>query len=200
MKEVPQSPNSVNGSRNRFLHKLEPTFHFSNSAMKGATKWDLRSYKASEEKLNEERVPWQSHEHEKIRAIIDDVKSELNQESKNRQRMEIVNSKLVNELADAKLSAKRYIQDYKKERKARELIEEVCDELAKEISDDKVEVEALKRSSRRYVCKNVNADIVVDKHVRHGKTIIGLAWEMDFESFLDPTLALENRDTPEGLT
>ncbi|GKE92655.1 hypothetical protein Tco_1573750 [Tanacetum coccineum] len=38
------------------------------------------------------------------------------------------------------------------------------------------------------------------EHVRHGKTIIGLAWEMDFESFLDPTLALENRDTPEGLT
>nr|GFA92124.1 probable serine/threonine-protein phosphatase 2A regulatory subunit B'' subunit TON2 [Tanacetum cinerariifolium] len=39
-----------------------------------------------------------------------------------------------------------------------------------------------------------------DEHVRHGKTIIGLAWEMDFESFLDFTLALENRDTPEGLT
>ncbi|GJU81764.1 nucleolar GTP-binding protein 1 [Tanacetum coccineum] len=39
-----------------------------------------------------------------------------------------------------------------------------------------------------------------DEHVRHGKTIIGLAWEMDFESFLDPTLALENRDTPEGST
>nr|GEU40956.1 probable serine/threonine-protein phosphatase 2A regulatory subunit B'' subunit TON2 [Tanacetum cinerariifolium] len=32
------------------------------------------------------------------------------------------------------------------------------------------------------------------------KTIIRLAWEMDFESFLDITLALENRDTPEGLT
>ncbi|GJW22582.1 probable serine/threonine-protein phosphatase 2A regulatory subunit B'' subunit TON2 [Tanacetum coccineum] len=39
-----------------------------------------------------------------------------------------------------------------------------------------------------------------DEHVRHGKTIIGLAWEMDFESFIDFTLALENRDTPEGLT
>ncbi|GJV71939.1 hypothetical protein Tco_1491934 [Tanacetum coccineum] len=37
-------------------------------------------------------------------------------------------------------------------------------------------------------------------HVRHGKTIIGLAWEMYIESFLDPTLALKNRDTTEGLT
>ncbi|KAI3673804.1 hypothetical protein L6452_39934 [Arctium lappa] len=203
MKEVPQSPNSVTGSRNRFLHKLEPTFHFSNSAMEGATKWDPGSWKASEDvrriygeskhleeqvgvvamvsaleseleqarsrihdlenerrsskkkleqflkKLNEERATWRSREHEKIRAVIDDIKGELNRERKNRQRMEIVNSKLVNELADCKLSAKRYMQDYEKERKARELIEEVCDELAKEIGEDKAEVEALKRESMK---------------------------------------------------
>ncbi|KAL4566814.1 hypothetical protein LXL04_030939 [Taraxacum kok-saghyz] len=202
-KEVPQSPNSVTGSRNKFLHKLEPTFHFSNSAMEGATKWDPASWKASEDvkriytdtkhleqqvgvvsmvtalqseleqsrarihdlenerrsskkkleqflkKLNEERATWRSREHEKIRALIEDVKSELNRERKNRQRMEIVNSKLVNELADVKLSAKRYMQDYEKERKARELIEEVCDELAKEIGEDKAEVEALKRESMK---------------------------------------------------
>lgn len=100
-------------------------------------------------KLNEERATWRSREHEKIRAVIDDIKGELNRERKNRQRMEIVNSKLVNELADAKLSAKRYMQDYEKERKARELIEEVCDELAKEIGEDKAEVEALKRESMK---------------------------------------------------
>ncbi|KAI4308011.1 hypothetical protein L6164_031130 [Bauhinia variegata] len=100
-------------------------------------------------KVSEERASWRSREHEKIRAYIDDVKTELNRERKNRQRIEIVNSKLVNELADAKLSAKRYMQDYEKERKARELIEEVCDELAKEIGEDKAEVEALKRESMK---------------------------------------------------
>lgn len=98
-------------------------------------------------KLSEERTIWRSREHEKVRAIIDDVKTDLNRERKNRQRMEIVNSKLVNELADAKMSAKRFMQDFEKERKARELIEEVCDELAKEIGEDKAEVEALKRES-----------------------------------------------------
>ena len=41
------------------------------------------------------------------------------------------------------------MQDYDKERKARELIEEVCDELAKEIGEDKAEVEALKRESMK---------------------------------------------------
>ncbi|GFP98139.1 uncharacterized protein at5g41620, partial [Phtheirospermum japonicum] len=100
-------------------------------------------------KLSEERAAWRSREHEKVRAIIDDMKSDLTREKKSRQRLEIVNSKLVNDLADAKLSAKRYMQEYEKERKARELIEEVCDELAKEIGDDKAEVEALTRESMR---------------------------------------------------
>ncbi|XP_047969183.1 uncharacterized protein LOC125212925 isoform X3 [Salvia hispanica] len=100
-------------------------------------------------KLSEERTAWRSREHEKVRAIIDDMKADVTREKKNRQRLEIVNSKLVNELADAKLSAKRYLHEYEKERKARVLIEEVCDELAKEIGEDKAEVEALKRESMK---------------------------------------------------
>ncbi|KAB5521169.1 hypothetical protein DKX38_025488 [Salix brachista] len=100
-------------------------------------------------KVSEERASWRSREHEKIRAFIDDIKADLSRERKNRQRLEIVNSKLVNDLSDAKVSAKRYKQDFEKERKARELIEEVCDELAKEIGEDKAEVEALKRESMK---------------------------------------------------
>ncbi|KAM7466304.1 hypothetical protein LguiB_013866 [Lonicera macranthoides] len=69
-----------------------------------------------------------SREHEKIRTIIDDMKTNLHREKKNRQRLELANSKLVNELADSKLLVKRFMLDYEKERKARELIE-VCDEL-----------------------------------------------------------------------
>ncbi|KAK1360799.1 Actin cytoskeleton-regulatory complex pan-like protein [Heracleum sosnowskyi] len=98
-------------------------------------------------KLSEERALWRTREHEKIRAIIDDIKGDLNRERKNRLRTEMVNSKLVNELAEAKLLAKRFMQNFEKERKARELIEEVCDELAKEIGEDKAEVEALKKES-----------------------------------------------------
>ncbi|MBA0833165.1 hypothetical protein Goarm_017500, partial [Gossypium armourianum] len=100
-------------------------------------------------KVSEERAEWRSREHEKIRAFVDDVKANLNREKKNSQRLEIVNSKLVNELAAAKLSAKQYMQNYEKERKSRELIEEVCDELAKEIGEDKAEVEALRRYSMK---------------------------------------------------
>jgi len=42
--------------------------------------------------------------------------------------------------------------------------------------------------------------VVFDEHVRRGKSGGGSAREMDFESFLDFVLALENKDTPEGLT
>ncbi|GMJ14067.1 TONNEAU 2, FASS 1, EMBRYO DEFECTIVE 40, GORDO [Hibiscus trionum] len=41
---------------------------------------------------------------------------------------------------------------------------------------------------------------VFDEHVRRGKIGAGNNREMDFESFLDFVLALENKDTPEGLT
>lgn len=41
---------------------------------------------------------------------------------------------------------------------------------------------------------------VFDEHVRRSKTGGGNSREMDFESFLDFVLALENKDTPEGLT
>ncbi|KAL9271786.1 hypothetical protein AKJ16_DCAP25931 [Drosera capensis] len=96
-------------------------------------------------KLSEERSAWRSKEHDKIRAFIDDTRADLKGEKKSRQRLEIVNAKLVNDLAEAKLSAKRYMQECGKERKARLLVEEVCDELAKEIGEDKAEADALNK-------------------------------------------------------
>lgn len=99
--------------------------------------------------LAEEKASWRSREHDKVRSILDAVKGDLNREKKNRQRAEVMNSKLMDELSELKSLAKQYLQDYEKERKARELMEEVCDELAKEIADDKAEVEALKKESMK---------------------------------------------------
>ncbi|KAI3988295.1 hypothetical protein MKX01_012084 [Papaver californicum] len=99
--------------------------------------------------LKEEKTSWRSREHEKVRAIIDDMKDEFTREKKNHQRLEIVNTKLVNELTNTKRSTKHLMHDYEKERKNRQLMEEVCDELAKEIGEDKAEVEGLKRESNK---------------------------------------------------
>lgn len=101
-------------------------------------------------KLSEEKAVWRRREHEKIRAFIDDIKSELNRERKSRQSLLIVNSKLVDDLTEAKSAAKRILQDCEKERKTRKLIEEVCNELAKEIGEDKAEVEEIKNESIKF--------------------------------------------------
>ncbi|TVU34837.1 hypothetical protein EJB05_16690, partial [Eragrostis curvula] len=99
--------------------------------------------------LAEEKASWKSREHDKVHHILDAVKEELNRERKHRQRAEMMNSKLLNDLSEMKFAAKRYLQDYEKEKKARMLMEEVCDELAKEITEDKAEVEALRSESMK---------------------------------------------------
>ena len=42
--------------------------------------------------------------------------------------------------------------------------------------------------------------LVFDELIRRGKSGGGNTREMDFKTFLDFVLALENKDTPEGLT
>ncbi|KAG2574888.1 uncharacterized protein LOC120641841 [Panicum virgatum] len=98
-------------------------------------------------KLAEEKAAWRNREHEKVRAILEDMKADLDHEKKNRRRLEMINLKLVNELKEAKMSAKQLLQEYETERKARELTEEVCNELAREVEEDKAEIEALKQDS-----------------------------------------------------
>ncbi|XP_052208211.1 uncharacterized protein LOC127812005 isoform X2 [Diospyros lotus] len=107
--------------------------------------------------LSEEKATWQSREREKICAVFNDMNADLSQERKTLKRLEIVNSKLVSELADSKLLMKRYMKDYEREWKARELIEEVCYELAEEVREDKAEVEALKRECMK-LCEEVEEE------------------------------------------
>jgi DNA repair exonuclease SbcCD ATPase subunit len=100
-------------------------------------------------KLAEEKAAWRNREHEKVRAILEDMKADLDHEKKNRRRLEMINLKLVNELKETKISAKKLLQEYETDRKARELTEEVCNELAREVEEDKAEIEALKHDSMK---------------------------------------------------
>lgn len=111
-----------------------------------ATKISLRKkVKHLLNKLEEERIPWQRREQLKHYAATDELRGELIRERKSRKRMEILNTKLVNQLAHVKLSAEQLMQGYEEKNKSRELVEDVCDKLVKEIEEDKAEVERLKR-------------------------------------------------------
>ncbi|KAL5197837.1 hypothetical protein ABZP36_001349 [Zizania latifolia] len=78
-------------------------------------------------RLAEEKAAWKSR-----------VKEELRMERHHRRQLEAANAKLLKEAASAR-------QRYETERKARELMEEACEELTKEVEEDQAEVEALRR-------------------------------------------------------
>ncbi|KAL5578850.1 hypothetical protein UlMin_011292 [Ulmus minor] len=96
-------------------------------------------------KFEEEKILWQRREEVKISVAIDELKEKLKRERKSRRRMEILNTNLVSQLADTKLSEERFMKNYEEERRSRELVEQVCDELVKHIGEEKTEVERLKR-------------------------------------------------------
>ncbi|XP_004232710.1 uncharacterized protein [Solanum lycopersicum] len=108
-----------------------------------------KKFKHFARKLNEERSSWMRKECQKMHAIVDHLKDDLRRERRNSKQLDIVNSKLLVDLADSKLSSRQYMHDYENERKSRQLLEDVCNELVKEIEEDRAEIEALKRESAR---------------------------------------------------
>lgn len=61
--------------------------------------------------------------------------------------MESLNAKLMQELSEARQSAKHFMTKYEEERRRRNTMEEVCGELAKQIGEDKARMEELQRES-----------------------------------------------------
>ncbi|CAL9015164.1 unnamed protein product [Prunus brigantina] len=103
-------------------------------------------------KLEEERIYWKSRAQQKNRSL-DELKEELGRERKSRQQMENLNTNLINQLAGAKFSAEHFMKKYEEEKKSRKLMQEISNELAEQIGEDKAEVEALKRESKKIIAE-----------------------------------------------
>ncbi|KAK8664875.1 hypothetical protein V6N13_084648 [Hibiscus sabdariffa] len=97
-----------------------------------------------ERKLGAGRTSQQKKEHERIYTLLDDLKGQLSRERKKQQKMDEINSRLIKEVAEAKLLAIQSVQKYKAEKRTRKLLEEVCRELARKIGEDEAEVEAMR--------------------------------------------------------
>ncbi|XP_016466653.1 uncharacterized protein LOC107789368 isoform X2 [Nicotiana tabacum] len=108
-----------------------------------------KKYKHLVRKLEEERISWMRREQRKMHSVIDGLKDDLRRERSNCKRLDVVNSKMLVDVADLKVSSRHYMHNYEKERKSRELLEDVCNELVKEIEEDKTEIEALKSENAR---------------------------------------------------
>ncbi|XP_031258393.1 uncharacterized protein LOC116116468 [Pistacia vera] len=94
----------------------------------------------------EEKAAWKNKEQEVVEAAIESIAGELEVERKLRRRFESLNKKLGKELAETKASFLKAVKELENVKRARMVIEQVCDELARDI-DDQAEVEELKRES-----------------------------------------------------
>ncbi|KAL6141687.1 hypothetical protein ACLB2K_059975 [Fragaria x ananassa] len=98
----------------------------------------------------EEKEAWKSKEHKVVEAAIESVAGELEVERKLRRRLESLNKKLGKELAETKASLVKAVKDLESEKRTREIMEQVCDELARDVNEDKVEAEELKWESAKF--------------------------------------------------
>ncbi|XP_057433545.1 uncharacterized protein LOC130726316 [Lotus japonicus] len=117
--------------------------------LKAAQKSSEKNVKHFLRNLEREKVFWKRRVRQKIEAMLDDLKDKLAREKRSRERMEVLNTKLGHELAIANLSAKQFMANYEKEKKERELREEVCNELAMYIGEGEAKLEEIIRDSMR---------------------------------------------------
>ncbi|XP_010262928.1 PREDICTED: uncharacterized protein At5g41620-like [Nelumbo nucifera] len=97
----------------------------------------------------EEKSAWKNKEQEKIQAAIQSIAGNLEVERKLRRRSEGLNKKLGMELAETKASLAKAVKELESEKRAREILEHVCDELARGIGEEKAEMEELRRESEK---------------------------------------------------
>ncbi|XP_058728130.1 uncharacterized protein LOC131599910 [Vicia villosa] len=99
--------------------------------------------------LEHEKVLWKCKEQKMIEKMLDELEEKLIRERRSRERMEILNAKLLQELDKAKESADRLRKNYEKEKRKRELAEKVCEEMNNQIEEDKGEIEKLMREAMK---------------------------------------------------
>ena len=105
----------------------------------------------------EEKAAWKNKEQKVVEAAIESIAGELDVEKKLRRRFESLNKKLGKELAETKASLLKAVKELESEKRARVVMQQVCDELARDIGDDKAEVEELKRESAK-LCEEVEKE------------------------------------------
>ncbi|KAK4607878.1 hypothetical protein RGQ29_001623 [Quercus rubra] len=95
----------------------------------------------------EEKASWKIKEREKIHNALACIAEELEVEKKLRRQTERLNKKLGKELANTKSSLSKATKELERETRAKEILEQICNELARGIGEDRAQVEELKRES-----------------------------------------------------
>ncbi|KAL9296897.1 hypothetical protein ACSQ67_022793 [Phaseolus vulgaris] len=99
--------------------------------------------------FGEEKAVWKRRERERVHDAIKHVAEELAVEKKLRRQTERLNKKIAKEMASVKASHLKASKELEREKRAKEILEQICDELARGIGEDRAQVEELKRESAK---------------------------------------------------
>ncbi|KAM7260873.1 hypothetical protein ACFE04_026348 [Oxalis oulophora] len=107
-------------------------------------KMDRREMDELMNKVSQDKHARKSKEHDRIKAAVQSVRDELEDEKKLRKRSESLHRKLAGELSEIKSSFSNALKELERERNARVMLENLCDEFAKGVRDYEQEVRNLK--------------------------------------------------------
>ncbi|KAE8733047.1 Photosystem I subunit O [Hibiscus syriacus] len=93
----------------------------------------------------EQKLVWKRSERDRIHDTVACIAEELEMEKKLRRGTERLNKKLGKELADTAVALSKAMKEVESENRAKEILEQVCDELARGIGEERATVEELKR-------------------------------------------------------
>ncbi|GAV77018.1 hypothetical protein CFOL_v3_20490 [Cephalotus follicularis] len=105
---------------------------------------EMRKMNALMKQAAEDKLVRKSKEQDQIKVAIQSVRDELEDERKLRNYSERIHWKLARELTEVKSSFSNALKELERQRKARILLENLCDEFAKGIIDYEQEVRSLK--------------------------------------------------------
>lgn len=99
--------------------------------------------------VTEDKFVRKTKEQDRIKAAVESLRDELEDERKLRKRSESLHRKLARELSELKSSFSNALRELERERKARILLENLCDEFAEGIRGYEQEVRSLKHKTEK---------------------------------------------------
>ncbi|KAE7999414.1 hypothetical protein FH972_003847 [Carpinus fangiana] len=111
--------------------------------------------------VTEDKLLRKNKEQDRIKAVVESIRDELENERKLRKLSESLHRKLARELSDLKPSFSSALRELERERKARILLENLCDEFAEGIRDYEQEVRSLKHKNEKDRVDKGNPDRLI---------------------------------------
>jgi len=106
-------------------------------------------------------------EHDRIQTAVKSLKEELEDERRLRKHSESLQQRLACELSEVKSSFSSCLRNFEQERKARILLENLCDEFAKGIKNYEQKVHCLRQNSENGYLEGKNVDRLI-LHISEG--------------------------------